>query len=467
MVRKVWLGCALAVSLATYPVTTARAAKKDAEAALAFQKKVSADQQILLALDRLTFGPRPGDVEAVRQMGLQKWIDLQLHPEQIQENPIIAERIAPLKSLSMSNLDIAWTYPTPAMLKGLALGNVPMPVDPERKARLEPIVARYKKFLDEKGNPKEAKKEYNQMSPEERAAHRAELAALLTPEQMQVLQSGKPAEKVAMLESLQEEQRHQVVEVLPPGARRGLFMLASPQVRRDLIDMGQPAQVLAYDLMENKLTRAVYSNKQLQEELVDFWFNHFNVFMDKGNDRILITAYERDAIRPHVLGKFKDLVMATAQSPAMLFYLDNAMSVSPDAVMPGRGKKKAQGLNENYGRELMELHTLGVDGGYTQQDVREVARCFTGWTIGDLRQGAYFRFNPRTHDDGEKHVLGVTIPAGGGQSDGYKVIEILSKQPATAKFVSRKLAQRFVADNPPQALIDRMAGTFLKTDGDI
>jgi uncharacterized protein (DUF1800 family) len=226
-----------------------------------------------------------------------------------------------------------------------------------------------------------------------------------------------------------------------------------------------PMQVLQHDLWESKIYRAVYSNRQLQEVLTDFWFNHFNVYMDKGADRYLTTAYERDAIRPHVLGKFHDLLVATAQSPAMLFYLDNWQSVSPNAGV--RGPRKSRGLNENYARELMELHTLGVDGGYTQKDVTEVARCFTGWTLRDPRRGGGFEFNARMHDNGEKTVLGVKIPAGGGQSDGFMVLDILSRHPSTARFVSRKLAQRFVSDQPPAALVERMAQTFQKTEGDI
>jgi uncharacterized protein (DUF1800 family) len=202
--------------------------------------------------------------------------------------------------------------------------------------------------------------------------------------------------------------------------------------------------------------------------LADFWFNHFNVFLDKGADRFLVTAYERDAIRPHVLGKFRDLLEATAKSPAMLFYLDNWQSVGPNAPQGrGAGNRQRRGLNENYGRELMELHTLGVDGGYTQKDVTEVARCFTGWTIQQPQRGGPFTFNARIHDNGEKTVLGVKIPAGGGIEDGEKVLDILAHHPSTAHFISKKLAIRFVADDPPASLVDRMAQTFLKTDGDL
>ena len=201
--------------------------------------------------------------------------------------------------------------------------------------------------------------------------------------------------------------------------------------------------------------------------LVDFWMNHFNVFNGKGQDRVLLTSFERDAIRPHVLGRFKDMLLATARHPAMLFYLDNWQSQAPreDITFPPGARRP--GLNENYGRELMELHTLGVDGGYTQNDVIAVARAFTGWTIYDPQKFAEFQFNPASHDRKEKIVLGHTIPAMGGEQDGVQVIDLLAHHPSTSKFISKKLAQRFLADDPPQPLVDRMAATFTRTDGDL
>jgi len=216
------------------------------------------------------------------------------------------------------------------------------------------------------------------------------------------------------------------------------------------------------------VTRAVLSDRQLEEVMAAFWFNHFNVYSQKGAVRWMVPAYEREAIRPHVLGKFRDLVLATARHPAMLFYLDNWMSTRADLVMPrGPNAGRRMGLNENYARELMELHTLGVDGGYTQQDVTEVARCFTGWTIDRPREGGSFLFRPRAHDSGPKRVLGQTIPPDGGERDGERVIDILVKHPSTARFISTKLARHFVSDTPPPALVERMAATFRKTDGDI
>jgi uncharacterized protein (DUF1800 family) len=255
----------------------------------------------------------------------------------------------------------------------------------------------------------------------------------------------------------------------------------TPQQTRARLAANLPVAELA----QQKLFRAIYSERQLQEVLVDFWFNHFNVDARKGRGRFLLTEFERDAIRPHVLGSFRELLGATAKSPAMLFYLDNWMSAAPMAsrtldVRPlrrGAGRpapahptvaRRARGLNENYARELMELHTLGVDGGYTQQDIVEVARAFTGWTIGPARRGEPgFRFDPRVHDDGEKTVLGHRIKGGGGMQDGETVLDLLAAHPSTARFISGKLAVRFVSDVPPPALVDRLAARFLESKGDL
>jgi uncharacterized protein (DUF1800 family) len=264
-----------------------------------------------------------------------------------------------------------------------------------------------------------------------------------------------------------------------------------PGLRREWRFKVAPRTVASEDLKEARVFRAVYSNRQLEEVLVDFWFNHFNVDSTKnvGNTgnlgHLLIGSYERDAIRPFVLGHFKDLLLATARHPAMLYYLDNWESVAPNsfqvgpyaprrgyfngvanAILPNGLDRLAHGLNENYGREIMELHTLGVKGGYTQDDVIAVARCFTGWTVSNPEHPE-FVFASFMHDYGEKTVLGHKIPAGGGEQDGLKVIDILAHHPSTAKFISMQLARHFVADNPPQALVDRMALTFTKTDGDL
>ncbi|MCA1557987.1 MAG: DUF1800 domain-containing protein [Acidobacteria bacterium] len=262
-----------------------------------------------------------------------------------------------------------------------------------------------------------------------------------------------------------------------------------------------PQQLMA-ELQASRILRAVYSERQMQEVMVDFWQNHFNIFAGKGADRWLLISYDRDTIRPNTFGKFKDLLVATAQSPAMLFYLDNFQSVSPnaragrplvDGLMRRQNRRAAEmpdaqqqarpqqqqqqrprrGINENYARELMELHTIGVDGGYTQKDVQEVARCFTGWTIraprgqgGDPDAGTFF-FNERMHDNGEKVVLGQKIPAGGGMKDGLMVLDILARHPSTAKFLATKLARRFVMDNPTPELVARISSAYTKSDGSI
>jgi uncharacterized protein (DUF1800 family) len=225
---------------------------------------------------------------------------------------------------------------------------------------------------------------------------------------------------------------------------------------------------ITVELQAAKVVRAVTSERQLEEVMVDFWFNHFNVFAGKGDVRWYVSAYEREAIRPYAMGNFPDLVRATAYHPAMLFYLDNWLSARPDFIVPvGPNRGRKGGLNENYARELMELHTLGVDGGYTQKDVTEVARAFTGWTIDRPQTEGHFIFRPGMHDGGEKIVLGQRIPAGGGRDDGERVIQILTHHPATARFIATKLVRRFVSDTPPPALVARVAATYTSTGGDI
>jgi uncharacterized protein (DUF1800 family) len=432
------------------------AKKKTAPAAShAASPQMTADQRVIHALDRLTFGPRPGDVEAVTAMGLDRWIDQQLHPRDISENPVLEAKLAPFDTLRMSTAELAHRYPTPAMVKAMVDGRQPFPQDQATRYAIQKLVARVerKEAADKSGKPDNP--DLNVALPD---------SWQLDDRQKDILENGKPPDIVAMLETMPEAEQYDVLDSLPNGQRQKLFAPASPDLRRKIQIFNGSVQIVNQDLSEAKLMRAVYSNRQLEEVLTDFWYNHFNVFLDKGADRYMVTSYERDVIRPHVLGRFKDLLVATAQSPAMLFYLDNWQSRGVD---PKAGGRNRQGLNENYGRELMELHTLGVDGGYTQKDVTEVARCFTGWTIREPRQGGGFEFNERIHDRGEKHVLGVTIPAGGGMSDGLKVLDILARNPATAHFISKSLAIRFVSDNPPEELIQKMAATFEKTDGDL
>jgi uncharacterized protein (DUF1800 family) len=424
------------------------AKKKNAADTAQFFASLSKDQKIVQALNRLTFGPRAGDFEQVKRTGLKKWIDRQLHPETIAESPRLEEKIRWFDSLRMTQSELNENYPPRQLVQAIARGRVPYPSDPQQRARIERIVARFDRQAGK--NTADAPKP-------------PQLASMLTQEQMRGIQRGTPEQRGEMFRSLPKDKQEQVIEAMPPGMRLQMANFASPEMRRKMAMQNAPEQVVVQDLVEGKLLRAVYSERQLEEVLTDFWFNHFNVFLDKGADRTLTTVYERDAIRKHVFGKFHDLLLATAESPAMLFYLDNWQSAGPS---PMRGRA-SRGLNENYGRELMELHTLGVDGGYTQHDVTEVARCFTGWTIKNLERGGEYFFNPVMHDKGEKTVLGVRIPAGGGREDGLKVLEIVAHHPSTARFISRKLAQRFVADNPPPTLIEKMAKTFHDKDGDL
>jgi uncharacterized protein (DUF1800 family) len=472
-----------------------------------FEQRLTKDQRIAQALSRLTFGARPEDAEEVRRIGVEKWIELQLHPERIAENPVLEMRLAPLETLRLDAAQIIKTYPqvppglifAPVNLNEL-LGNQVQAVmsgtaevrkkaldalDPVKRQKVLTILApqQFEGLPEVQKEIEAARKTQREERTKEQRRLMPPLNDLLSSEQMPIAQRGSPEEREALFASLDPVKRRQVAGALGPQTLGGF-----PEMRRMGMVDRQPQQVLLADLKEGKLYRALYSNRQLEEVLVDFWFNHFNVFEGKpvqvangSSMRAVLSSYERDAIRPHVLGHFKDLLLATARHPAMLYYLDNWESVGPDTleafnvgpfagpgvnVMQNLGRQ-AHGLNENYGRELMELHTLGENGGYTQQDVIAVARCFTGWTVGKPATKPEFQFAAFMHDHAEKTVLGHKIAAGGGESDGLQVIDILAHHPATAKFISRKLAQRFVADDPPQTLVDKMAATFTKTDGDL
>ncbi|MBI3649474.1 MAG: DUF1800 domain-containing protein [Acidobacteria bacterium] len=409
-----------------------------AKATKATSKGLTTDQKIIQLLNRTGFGARPGDVERVKKMGIEKYLELQLHPERLNDAALEA-RLKNFESLNMTLAQINEHYPPPQLLA--------------RELGIKP--------------GKKPQADANKNSPNE-------------------------SQNVAGDETQRREYRQ---------------LLAQYYREHD----AKPISLLLFELQGQKIVRAAYSERQLQEVMTDFWFNHFNVFWAKNGVKSTATDYEMNAIRPNTFGKFKDLLLATAKSSAMMQYLDNFQSSSPTASFAarrgngnggrfqGRGfgqagrnrqlteeqqkrleafqqqnAKRKPGINENYARELMELHTMGVDGGYTQKDVQEVARCFTGWTIerpipgvGGKKGAGEFIFRAAMHDDGEKVVLGQKIPAGGGIHDGERVIEILAKNPATVKFISTKLVRRFVNDNPPQALVDKVSSVYLKTDGDI
>ncbi len=364
-------------------------------------QELNLDEAIIHTLNRLGYGPRPGDVERVRAMGLEKYVEGQLNPAMI-DDAASQDRLKRYTTLAKTSAELLQEFPQ-ANKAAKALGMTP--------------------------------EQYRDMMEKRQAAN------------------GQPSGQGGP----------------PPGG-----------------PMQGPQRIVA-ELSLAKLSRAIHSERQLEEQLTDFWFNHFNVFAQKGQDRYLLTNYENKTIRPRVLGNFRELLQATAEDPAMLFYLDNFQSVDPKAAERNRAQfrrvaermnpemtpeqaqqlaRQKRGLNENYARELMELHTLGVDGGYTQQDVQEVARAFTGWGIRAPRQTPEFLFTVRVHDPEPKTVLGHKITVG-GKRDGEEVLDILVQNPNTAKFISTKLARRFVSDNPPPALVEKMAAAFQKTEGDI
>ena len=423
------------------------------------------------ALNRLTFGPRPGDVDRVVAIGVDKWIGMQLHPESIDDHALDA-RLDGFRTLRMSPNELVENFPPQARIREIANGRAMLPRDPRLRAVYELQLERFRE-RQQKG----AEADQNIPNIPDPVSDNARSQLLDSPAQY----------RVSALLKLPIEQQQAFLATLKGGARQDFLQGMSTEDRETMVAMTNPQRVVAEELMQAKILRATYSERQLQEVMTDFWMNHFNVFIGKGADRYELTSYERDVIRPHALGKFQDLLVATAQSPAMLFYLDNWLSVGPDSdfahgirrnqgwgrprrmrmPMPNaQPQQRRSGLNENYGRELMELHTLGVDGGYTQKDVTEVAKVFTGWTLKQPREGGGFRFDERMHEPGTKLVLGHKIKEH-GEKEGYEVLHLLAHQPATAKFVSKKLAMRFVSDNPPQELVDEMATTFLKKDGDI
>ncbi len=310
--------------------------------------------KIVHLLNRFTLGIRPGEIDRVKQLGINKYIQQQLNPESIAESPILAEKLAKLDAVNLSPVELFQRY-----------------------------------------NP---------------------LNSQLSPAPNKVLQ--------------------------------------------------QQARQVTQQAIEARLWRSIYSDRQLQEVMVDFWYNHFNVYAGKGLDRLWVGAYEQQAIRPHALGKFRDLLGATARHPAMLFYLDNWQNSSPNPNQKG----KVRGLNENYARELMELHTLGVDGGYKQDDVIALAKIFTGWGFKQPSQkvpdGYSFQFNPDRHDFSTKKFLDREI-AGTGIDEGDRALDLLARHPSTARQISFKLAQYFVTDNPPKTLVDRLSKRFKATDGNI
>jgi len=450
--------------------------------------ELTVDEAILHAMNRLAYGPRPGDIERVRQMGLSKWIDQQLAPNSIDDKAVNA-RLENLPTLVMSAARLIEEYPQPkqaAIQAAKQRADAATNSNPQQANTVGAAVAKDKDVQ----NAVDGSATTTPPAPPSSSAAVGQSAPRNSPEVNVADKSSVPA---SMKTKPSASNPEVASNLTTPGAgkRNGLSGPDPNAVPRVIADDSKKPQRVIEELAMAKVTRAIYSERQLQQVLDDFWFNHFNVYAAKGEDKWYLTSYERDVIQPHTLGKFKDLVTATAESPAMLFYLDNFLSVDPNAAQrqaalrtmrQNRGRrgrppvpqapqnqqprKNTRGLNENYGRELMELHTLGVEGGYTQKDVTELARCFTGWTIDKPRLNPEFKFDEKLHDPDQKIVLKRKIHAG-GMKDGEQAIELLAKHPSTAKFISTKLARRFVSDNPPAPLVARMAKTFESSDGDI
>jgi uncharacterized protein (DUF1800 family) len=495
------------------------------------------DDRILQALNRFTFGPKPGDLEAVQKMGLDTWFDQQLRPGSIDETDLDA-RLAQFPAMQWSMQDLFFRLPSNPIIRQAAQGKVDVPETGTLHAVYENQIYRIqarKEAKAEKGtqaanpapglangpvnqsmsaegdmdangstapnqqamnqppmNPPGAPQsgagqpamaqpsDMNAMTPATPAANSDQAPALPPVDESTIksIVALPPQQRVMRLQSMEPPDFENFMKSLKPVQRQALMAGLSPDLKEAIGALENPEQTTAQELFAQRLTRDIYANAQLQEVMTDFWLNHFNIYLRKNEQMpYYLVSYERDVIRPRALGKFEDLLEAVAHSPAMMLYLDNAESMGPDspaaerakmvaARRPDAKKKADAGLNENYARELMELHTLGVNGGYTQADVTQVARVLTGWTIDKPQFGGDFIFAPMRHEPGTKTVMGAKIKEN-GEMEGRELLHMLAMRPATAQFLSRKLAIRFVSDDPPPALVDRMAKSYLASGGDI
>ncbi|HWC15509.1 MAG TPA: DUF1800 domain-containing protein [Terriglobales bacterium] len=449
------LSCLTAVSLS---------ASKKAASPKRTLAPLTQEQRAIHLLNRLTFGPRPGDLDHVLQVGMDKWIDQQLHPDAIDDSALNA-RLGPLRTLRMTPKELVQSFPNPGMIKAVAEGKAQPPNDPLLAMIYRAQITRLQRQNQQRAAAAAAMEANGKTDDEIQRDQQKQMATALAKD----LLAMPKEQRIPTLEGYSGDQLLALGAVTPGDLRDKLNIDFTPEQREAFQALGYPPSVAVNELQQAKLLRAIYSERQLQEVMTDFWFNHFNVYVNKDADQHYTTSFERDVIRPHALGKFRELLIATAQNPAMLFYLDNWTSIGPDSKAAGANNKAPdprRGLNENYARELMELHTLSVDGGYTQSDVTELAKVLTGWTIDSPAQGGGFAFDARKHQPGDKYVLGVTIHEN-GQQEGLEMLNKLADSPQTAHFIAKKLAQRFVADDPPPAFINRLAERFLEADGDI
>jgi uncharacterized protein (DUF1800 family) len=511
---KAGVAAALSIGLTLPPVPSMAQSgpepAKHAATRSAYQSnQLHGDERILHALNRFTFGVQPGDLEAVRAMGLDKWFARQLHPETV-DNADLAARLAEFPAMQWKTEDLLYRLPSGAIIRQTAAGKLPMPEGGVLHAIYTDEIARYQERQQKKDEkkqelasaaggaampPRAAKGDAGGMAQDNgqstaAAGDGAQMNAMagadqgvppepqIPPGQIEHVLALPPQQRVARLTGMEQPQLDAFRKALKGPQRAALTAGMNPAQKELVAALESPNRVVAEELAAQRLTRDIYSNAQLQEVMTDFWLNHFNVYLRKNEETpYYLVSYERDVIRPLALGKFEDLLEATAHSPAMLLYLDNSSSIGPDSISadkakmaaarkPDAQKKAPEGLNENYARELMELHTLGVNGGYTQADVTQVARVFTGWTVDRQQRGGGFKFDESRHEPGAKKVLGKKIKEH-GELEGRQVLHMLASRPATAKFLSRKLAIRFVGDEPPQALVDRMAASYMSSGGSI
>ncbi len=474
--------------------------------------QLQGDDRILHALNRFTFGPRPGDLDAVRAMGLDTWFDQQLHPVNIDESALNS-RLAEYPATQLRTEELLFRFPSNAVIRQAMNGREPIPdrgfLHAVYENQIERVTARQQAKAGR--NSAEGVTQQAAASPSQ-ARESTSMADAETPSPMskEPASSGEnesdqmtapassaasdttvadeslfrgllaltPEQRVARLAAMPQPALDSFLKSLRPMQRARLATGLEPAQKEQIEALAGPERLIVEELIAERLTRDIYSNAQLQEVMTDFWLNHFNVYIRKNEvTPYYLVSYARDAIRPYALGKFEDLLEATAHSPAMLVYLDNAESMGPDSLAAERAQFRSMlnskkpkagkgGINENYARELMELHTLGVNGGYTQADVIQAARIFTGWTIERPLRGGAFQFNPNRHEPGTDKVMGQKFKDNGEQQ-GRALLHFLASRPATAHFISRELAERFVSDDPPQPLVDRMARTYMSSGGDI
>ena len=486
-------------ALAASPAPVAPAKPEGAKAGAT---KLNANQRVVHLLNRLSFGPTPEEIAAVKRLGVDGWLNQQLHPERISDNALEA-RLEQFPALQLPVALLLQRFPNGAEIRQTANGKLAMPGDPVLKAIYGHQVALYQAKQEEKAKQNSKEGDSASMATDGAQiptvgnmtsrttsidASVAATAPLTTsvsvgaPVQADMVVKTvlglTPEQRVSRVLAMQPAQYEQFHDAMKGPQRLRLLADLTPEQRELLEDFDNPTHAVVEEQQAQRLLRDIYSSRQLQEVMTSFWLNHFNVYLHKNEQEpYYLSNYERDVIRPRALGNFEDLLIAIAESPAMLLYLDNSESTGPDSAAAEKQKQREaagkqvrknapQGLNENYARELMELHTLGVNGGYTQRDVTEVAKVFTGWTVNKPGQGGGFEFDGTRHEPGTKRVLGKTINDD-GQNEGLEVLHMLATSPATARFISQELAVAFVSDTPSSKLVNRMAKTFLSSDGNI